>query len=375
MATRSIFISYARKDRAQVGALSETLRLLGNQVWLDESLTGGAKWWAEILKQIEQCDIFLYVLSRSSLKSEACTAEKAYALDLRKPLLPVMVEPVGAASLPADLAQLHIVNYTHSGQQGVIRLVNAVNGMPEAVALPSPLPQKPPVPVSYLSQLGRQARDARTVDEQILVTSKLGAVAESDEDPEKRAEALAIIDDMARRHDLMAEAEHQIRIVKERLHAFPARPQPPQPPEAQQLESPEPELVEPQPAEPQRAEPQRAEPQRAEPQPAEPQPAEPQPAEPQPAEPQPAEPQLPESARGPGQMPPTPPPAVVREKKASEDERRRWLVPIIVCGALLLLVLLAVCVWAAAGGLAAQGDSSAAARSKPAVWVRACRIR
>src|SRR5687768_149113 len=109
MAARSIFISYARKDRAQVGALTETLRLLGNQVWFDESLTGGATWWAEILNQIERCDIFLYVLSRSSLKSEACAAEKAYALDLRKPLLPVMVESVGAASLPRDLAQLHIV--------------------------------------------------------------------------------------------------------------------------------------------------------------------------------------------------------------------------------------------------------------------------
>lgn len=217
MAAKSIFISYARKDRGKVATLAETLRLLGNQVWLDESLTGGATWWAEILTRIERSDIFLYALSRSSLKSEACTAEKGYALDLRKPLVPVMVEPVGAASLPADRAQLHIVKYTDASQECVIRLVNAVQATPRSQKLPDPLPERPPVPVSYLSQLGQLARSAITVDEQILVISKLGVVAESDDDPEKRAEALAIIADMARRHDLMAEAEHQIRIVRERL--------------------------------------------------------------------------------------------------------------------------------------------------------------
>ena len=68
----SIFISYARKDRAAAETLRHDLERTRSSVWLDDELTGGQAWWETILGQIRSCDLFVFALSPDSLRSKAC---------------------------------------------------------------------------------------------------------------------------------------------------------------------------------------------------------------------------------------------------------------------------------------------------------------
>jgi serine/threonine kinase PknH len=64
-------------------------------VWLDVDLAGGQVWWDNILHQIRQ-SAFIAVVSRSSVRSQACLVERQYATSLGKPVPPLTVEPLNA---------------------------------------------------------------------------------------------------------------------------------------------------------------------------------------------------------------------------------------------------------------------------------------
>ncbi len=57
------------------------VRALGHVVWLDEELSGGQVWWDEILAKIRECEALLFLVSPSSVESEACLLELHYAGD------------------------------------------------------------------------------------------------------------------------------------------------------------------------------------------------------------------------------------------------------------------------------------------------------
>ena len=62
--TRAIFLSYARDDAAAARRLAEALRASGLEVWFDENeLRGGEAWDAKIRQQINDCALFLPVIS------------------------------------------------------------------------------------------------------------------------------------------------------------------------------------------------------------------------------------------------------------------------------------------------------------------------
>ncbi len=63
--TQAIFLSYARDDAAAARRLAEALRSAGLDVWFDENeLRGGDAWDAKIRKQINDCTLFLPVISQ-----------------------------------------------------------------------------------------------------------------------------------------------------------------------------------------------------------------------------------------------------------------------------------------------------------------------
>lgn len=97
---RKVFISYARVNRAQVEKLVEHLGYLDCQTWIDSSLQGGQQWWEQILRKIAESDVFFPVISRDALNSTACQREFDWAEALRKPVLPVAVEPLSKALSP-----------------------------------------------------------------------------------------------------------------------------------------------------------------------------------------------------------------------------------------------------------------------------------
>ena len=59
---------------------------------IDSQLHGGEDWWAGILERIRSCDVFLSVVSQSSLDSEACRIEREYARQIDRTIIPVALE-------------------------------------------------------------------------------------------------------------------------------------------------------------------------------------------------------------------------------------------------------------------------------------------
>ena len=105
-----IFVSYDRTDRALIRDLSARLRRVYDHVWYDENLTGGEDWWNEIRRHIAEADIFMYMLSNDSAKSEYCYKEHSEASRLNKEILPVRISPIPPQEIPDFLREIQYVD-------------------------------------------------------------------------------------------------------------------------------------------------------------------------------------------------------------------------------------------------------------------------
>ncbi|MEZ4669224.1 MAG: TIR domain-containing protein [Anaerolineae bacterium] len=105
-----IFVSYDRTDRALTRELAARLRRVYDDVWYDENLTGGEDWWKEIRHHIAEADIFMYMLSYDSAKSEYCFKEHDEASRLKKEVLPVRISPMSPMEIPSFLREIQYVD-------------------------------------------------------------------------------------------------------------------------------------------------------------------------------------------------------------------------------------------------------------------------
>lgn len=84
-----LFVSYARVDKPYCIQIVDTLS--AHDVWFDERLYVGQQWWKEILRRLDWCDGFVYLLSPESLASEYCRREYELAMSLNKHIFPVRI--------------------------------------------------------------------------------------------------------------------------------------------------------------------------------------------------------------------------------------------------------------------------------------------
>ena len=65
--SRAVFISYASQDADAARRICEALRAAGIEVWLDQSeLRGGDAWDQKIRAQIQDCALFIPVISANT---------------------------------------------------------------------------------------------------------------------------------------------------------------------------------------------------------------------------------------------------------------------------------------------------------------------
>ncbi|MEL6408460.1 MAG: protein kinase [Chloroflexota bacterium] len=91
-----IFISYSRQDIYPLKDLVNSLRehYGADILWYDkEGLSGGDDWWARIISEIEQCHLFIFLVSIDSLKSKYCIEEFEKAMSSECFILPIHVRP------------------------------------------------------------------------------------------------------------------------------------------------------------------------------------------------------------------------------------------------------------------------------------------
>ncbi|MGD8444246.1 MAG: toll/interleukin-1 receptor domain-containing protein [Desulfobacterales bacterium] len=148
-----VFISYTRQSEDKVRALAADIEELSHNVWCDQQLSGGQFWWNEILKEIRNCDVFVFALSQETLDSEACRLEFKYAVDLAKPVLPVLVaEGVPMNKRPPELSKIQFLDYVKQDKDAALKLSRALSKIPSSRPLPDSLPHPPDVPVAHLNK-------------------------------------------------------------------------------------------------------------------------------------------------------------------------------------------------------------------------------
>ena len=86
-----VFISYSRRDEQFVRRLYGALVAEGRDVWVDfEDIPLTADWWREIQTGIEAADVFIFVISPDSARSEVCYKEVDYANQNNKRIVPIV---------------------------------------------------------------------------------------------------------------------------------------------------------------------------------------------------------------------------------------------------------------------------------------------
>ncbi|GIK63090.1 MAG: hypothetical protein BroJett018_08840 [Chloroflexota bacterium] len=160
-----LFISYSSRDRDKVRLFAEDLKQIvkvvshneGGDVWFDQELIGGHDWWENILSKIRACDVFLFVLTQDSLRSDPCRLEYTYAHSLNKRILPILLgDGINVTLLPEPLQRIQFVDYRNRGLDSYQSLSGAMASLPPAVPMPDPLPKPPSAPISPLAQFQQQ---------------------------------------------------------------------------------------------------------------------------------------------------------------------------------------------------------------------------
>lgn len=129
---KEIFISYSRRDQEFVTRLASDLDRQVAGVWFDQStIQVGENWHAEIIEGIRECKAFILVLSPDAAESRYVREELNKALELGKPIIPVLYRPakwIGELeTLVTDVQTLDLRSgsYTENFQKLVDGLVAA----------------------------------------------------------------------------------------------------------------------------------------------------------------------------------------------------------------------------------------------------------
>lgn len=97
--TMRLFLSYARVDSQFCPTLIDILE--AHEVWYDQRLYVGQRWWDEILRRIDIADGLIFLVSPESLKSEYCLEEYKIARSKGKHVFPIIIKSV--PELPEEL--------------------------------------------------------------------------------------------------------------------------------------------------------------------------------------------------------------------------------------------------------------------------------
>jgi hypothetical protein len=195
--SKKIFLSYTRDDQQKVAWLREWLTALGHNVWIDhKGLQVGQEWWRSILAALRDSDVVVLAVSGKYVESDACAAELAYALQIKRTVLPMPIEPINPSEFPHPLSTLQIAE--GNDFEGIkAALENAPTLSP-----PEPLPPDPPPPLSW-PKIREAVRSEQSVDPdtQIAVAVKLIGELWSPS-PTTPPDVRRLITDFSRRGDL-----------------------------------------------------------------------------------------------------------------------------------------------------------------------------
>lgn len=103
-----LFVSYSRKNIETARKLIAAFKEQKLEFWIDwQRIPPTVEWWQEIQRGIEEADVFLFLLSPDSAKSEVCNQEILHAAQNGKRLIPVVISDLALADVPDKLKPLN----------------------------------------------------------------------------------------------------------------------------------------------------------------------------------------------------------------------------------------------------------------------------
>ena len=132
-----LFISYSRKDSEQALQLADRLRDSGVDVWIDQHKIDVARSWSnEIVQALDAAKAMLVLLSPASIQSDNVVRELSLAFEAKKPILPVVLEPV---TLPTQFRyQLAGIQHAHLSDFDAIFRALTNLGIRASASIPAP---------------------------------------------------------------------------------------------------------------------------------------------------------------------------------------------------------------------------------------------
>ena len=125
MATKKIFLSYSRADSDYVAKLTQELKKLGQDVWVDNKIRSGQTWDETVEQNIRQSDVLVVVMSPTSVASSNVMDEVSFGIGLDKTISPILIEN---CEVPMRLARFQYVDFNDLGlEEGTRKLVSDIN--------------------------------------------------------------------------------------------------------------------------------------------------------------------------------------------------------------------------------------------------------
>ncbi len=165
-----IFVSYSRQDQDYVGQLVQALKAQELPVWLDDRIDYGTTWSRVLEKHLNECQVFLLVMTPRSHESHWVQCELARAIELKKPIFPLLLE----GTRWFELENIQVVDVTN-GRLPPSKFFDTVRQhFPKAPVISQTIPitdaAKEPIPIPVLPPPTRTksaAKPAKPVDDDL----------------------------------------------------------------------------------------------------------------------------------------------------------------------------------------------------------------
>jgi hypothetical protein len=152
----SYFLSYARADQATALQFADDLIAAGVDLWVDQyNIRPSEHWDRAVEAAVREAVGMVVILSPRSVASANVADEISVAVDVRKHLIPVMIE---ACTPPLRLTRVQYIDATRDREAALARCVAAIRGGAIAPAPPpAPAGAQPaqPLPPEVLAEAER----------------------------------------------------------------------------------------------------------------------------------------------------------------------------------------------------------------------------
>jgi TIR domain len=143
-----VFVSSAHRDRAVGEHVAGMLRSLGDEPLDDRDEASGTAWWNEVVGRIEECDVFLAIVSPAYAEAHACRLAAKYAAAAGLPVVRLdLVDKPPTSGLHPGVLMAHPVRFQPDDPEARAVLDESLDlafeQSHEAPAAAQPTPEQP----------------------------------------------------------------------------------------------------------------------------------------------------------------------------------------------------------------------------------------